>query len=106
MAQKEREKEMVKNGVVVKKSVKADIQRLLDLEAQYCSYGDTVHYADEIKIFDRSEGIYVYDKEGVEYLDMQMWYSAVNFGYANKRLNNALKKQIDKLPQARMPVSP
>jgi 4-aminobutyrate aminotransferase/(S)-3-amino-2-methylpropionate transaminase len=28
-----------------------------------------------------------------------MWYSAVNFGYANPRLNNALKRQIDTLPQ-------
>ena len=28
-----------------------------------------------------------------------MWYSAVNFGYRNKRLNAALKKQIDTLPQ-------
>ncbi|HJU07183.1 MAG TPA: aminotransferase class III-fold pyridoxal phosphate-dependent enzyme, partial [Rhodanobacteraceae bacterium] len=28
-----------------------------------------------------------------------MWYSACNFGYANPRLNNALKRQIDTLPQ-------
>jgi 4-aminobutyrate aminotransferase-like enzyme len=28
-----------------------------------------------------------------------MWYSACNFGYANPRLNAALKKQIDILPQ-------
>ena len=28
-----------------------------------------------------------------------MWYSAVSLGYANKRVNNALKAQIDKLPQ-------
>jgi 4-aminobutyrate aminotransferase-like enzyme len=28
-----------------------------------------------------------------------MWYSAVNFGYANPRLNNVLKNQIDLLPQ-------
>ncbi|MCX8045167.1 MAG: aminotransferase class III-fold pyridoxal phosphate-dependent enzyme [Desulfobacterota bacterium] len=75
------------------------VSQLLELESQYCSYGDTVHYADEIKIFDRSEGIYLYDKEGVAYLDMQMWYSAVNFGYGNKRHNDALKRQLDKLPQ-------
>ena len=30
---------------------------------------------------------------GQAYLDLQMWYSAVNFGYANPRLNNALKKR-------------
>jgi 4-aminobutyrate aminotransferase-like enzyme len=28
-----------------------------------------------------------------------MWYSAANFGYKNKRLNEVLKKQIDTLPQ-------
>jgi 4-aminobutyrate aminotransferase-like enzyme len=81
------------------KAPKYTIKELLALESKYCSYGDTVHYATEIKIFDRSKGIYVYDKDGVEYLDMQMWYSAVNFGYGNKRHNDALKRQVDKLPQ-------
>jgi 4-aminobutyrate aminotransferase-like enzyme len=41
----------------------------------------------------------VWDTEDQAYLDLQMWYSAVNFGYANPRLNNALKQQIDTLPQ-------
>jgi len=72
---------------------------LLGLEAKYCSWGDTVHYAEKPNIFIRSEGSYLYDREGVEYLDLQMWYSAANFGYKNKRLNAALKKQIDTLPQ-------
>ncbi len=72
---------------------------LLKLEARYCSWGDTVHYAKELKIFSRAEGIYLYDHQGVEYLDLQMWYSAANFGYKNPRLNGALKKQIDPLPQ-------
>jgi len=72
---------------------------LLALEAKYCSWGDTVHYVDKPNVFTRAEGSYLYDKEGVEYLDLQMWYSAVNFGYRNTRLNAALKKQIDTLPQ-------
>jgi 4-aminobutyrate aminotransferase/(S)-3-amino-2-methylpropionate transaminase len=72
---------------------------LLDLEAKYCSWGDTVHYADKLNIFKSAEGSYLYDRQGVEYLDLQMWYSAVNFGYRNKRLNTALKNQIDTLPQ-------
>ncbi len=72
---------------------------LLDLEAKYCSWGDTVHYADKLNIFKSSEGSYLYDRQGTEYLDLQMWYSAVNFGYRNQRLNEALKKQIDTLPQ-------
>ncbi|MFA7706527.1 MAG: aminotransferase class III-fold pyridoxal phosphate-dependent enzyme [Candidatus Omnitrophota bacterium] len=72
---------------------------LMDLEAKYCSWGDTVHYAEKLNVFKSSEGSYLYDREGVEFLDLQMWYSAANFGYKNKRLNAALKKQIDTLPQ-------
>lgn len=72
---------------------------LLRLEAEYCSHGDTVHYTDPPKIFDRCEGSFLYDSEGREYLDLQMWYSAVNFGYRNPRLNNAVKRQLDTLPQ-------
>ncbi len=72
---------------------------LLALESKYCSWGDTVHYAKELNIFKRAEGIYLYDQDDVEYLDLQMWYSAANFGYKNQRLNEALKRQIDTLPQ-------
>jgi 4-aminobutyrate aminotransferase-like enzyme len=72
---------------------------LLDLEAKFCSWGDTVHYARSPKVFSAADGIYLYDRDGIEYLDLQMWYSAANFGYRNSRLNNALKKQVDKLPQ-------
>jgi 4-aminobutyrate aminotransferase-like enzyme len=77
----------------------ATSDELLGLEAKYCSWGDTVHYAGKLNIFKSAQGSYLYDREGVEYLDLQMWYSAANFGYKNKRLNTALKKQIDTLPQ-------
>jgi 4-aminobutyrate aminotransferase-like enzyme len=72
---------------------------LLAAEARYCSFGDTVHYADPPKFFARCEGSWLFDAAGTPFLDLQMWYSAVNFGYANPRLNNALKRQIDTLPQ-------
>lgn len=73
--------------------------RLLALESEVCSHGDTVHYAERPKFFDHCEGSYLYDLHGQPYLDLQMWYSAVNLGYSNRRVNNALKNQIDKLPQ-------
>jgi 4-aminobutyrate aminotransferase-like enzyme len=72
---------------------------LLELERLYCSHGDTVHYTEPPKLFERCEGSFLYDGKGRSYLDLQMWYSAVNFGYGNARLNAALKRQIDKLPQ-------
>ncbi len=83
----------------VEEKVPSSNDALLALEAKYCSWGDTVHYADKLNIFKSSDGSFLYDNNGVEYLDLQMWYSAVNFGYRNKRLNAALKKQIDTLPQ-------
>src|SRR5437868_7095199 len=76
-----------------------DEQKLLELERKHCSWGDTVHYLDPPKIFERAEGHYLFDREGTPYLDLQMWYSAASFGYGNQRLNDVLKNQIDKLPQ-------
>ena len=72
---------------------------LLELERKYCSFGDTVHYLEPPKVFVSCEGSYLYDEEGTPYLDLQMWYSAASFGYKNPRLNAALKRQIDRLPQ-------
>jgi 4-aminobutyrate aminotransferase/(S)-3-amino-2-methylpropionate transaminase len=69
------------------------------LEADYCSWGDTVHYLDHPKFFESCDGSYMYDAEGRAFLDLQMWYSAVNFGYRNPRLNAAAHRQLDRLPQ-------
>ena len=72
---------------------------LLQDEAIYCSFGDTVHYLEPPKIFSRCAGSFLYDAEQRPYLDLQMWYSACNFGYANPSINEALHRQIDTLPQ-------
>ncbi len=82
------------------KSVKDAISKdeLLRLEAKYCSWGDTVHYMSDPNIFKSCLGSFLYDSDGVEFLDLQMLYSAVNFGYRNERINKALKLQIDTLP--------
>ena len=74
-------------------------KELLALERKHCSWGDTVHYLEPPKFFDRAEEHYLYDREGTPYLDLQMWYSAANLGYGNARLNQTLKNQLDKLPQ-------
>src|SRR3989338_1528363 len=74
-------------------------KELLRKEKKYCSYGDTVHYLEPPKFFERCEGSYLYDRENTPFLDLQMWYSAASFGYKNERLGNALKKQLEKLPQ-------
>jgi 4-aminobutyrate aminotransferase / (S)-3-amino-2-methylpropionate transaminase / 5-aminovalerate transaminase len=74
-------------------------RKLLDKESRFCSHGDTVHYAERPKVFDRCKGSYLYDLHGRAYLDLQMWYSAVNLGYANAAVSQALRAQIDTLPQ-------
>ena len=87
------------NSKAVKSAKRSQEKELLALEAKYCSWGDTVHYAKELKIFRRSEGSYLYDEEGTSYLDLQMWYSAASFGYKNPRLQRALERQLETLPQ-------
>ncbi len=74
-------------------------QDLRAKEARYCSYGDTVHYAPEPKFFERCEGSFLYDRDAQPFLDLQMWYSAVNFGYRNPLISEAVKAQLDRLPQ-------
>jgi 4-aminobutyrate aminotransferase-like enzyme len=69
------------------------------LEAEYCSYGDTVHYATDPKFFVNCEGSYLYDSENKPFLDLQMWHSSVNFGYKNSRIDAAARRQLDTLPQ-------
>lgn len=51
---------------------------LLEVESEVCSYGDTVHYAERPQFFDTCEGSYLYDSHKKPFLDLQMWYSAVN----------------------------
>jgi 4-aminobutyrate aminotransferase-like enzyme len=71
--------------------MKTTATELLELEREYCSFGDTVHYLDPPKIFVDCEGSYLYDERGTPYLDLQMWYSAASFGYKNRRLGEAMQ---------------
>lgn len=70
-----------------------------DLDSQYCSYGDTVHYCEEPKIFRNCDGSFMYDSEDVPFLDLQMWYASCNLGYKNKRVADAVVDQINTMPQ-------
>lgn len=74
-------------------------EELLEKDSKYCSFGDTVHYSKNPKVFHRCEGAYMYDADDTPYLDMQMYFSAANFGYNNKRIINAVIDQMNTLPQ-------
>ena len=70
-----------------------------EMDAVYDSYGDTVHYSPDPKVFAGCEGSYMYDSNDTPYLDLQMMYSACNFGYRNQRINDAILDQMNTMPQ-------
>ena len=74
-------------------------EEIRDLDSKYCSYGDTVHYAETPKVFRDCDGVYMYDSNDTKYLDLQMWYASCNLGYKNKRIADAVIDQINTLPQ-------
>lgn len=48
-------------------------------------------------VLDKGDGVYLYDIEGKKYLDFCAGIAVFALGYNNKKYNNALKEQIDKL---------
>ena len=48
-------------------------------------------------IFERGDGVRLYDTEGKSYLDFASGIGVMGLGYNNKELNEALKDQIDKI---------
>ena len=74
-------------------------EKTLELDSIYSSWGDTVHYSSNPKVFRGCEGSYMYDSKDIPYLDLQMMYSACNFGYKNKRITDAVIDQMNTLPQ-------
>lgn len=72
---------------------------ILEKDSKYCSYADTAHYAKSPKVFCNCEGSYMYDSNDIAYLDLQMYFSAANFGYKNKRIIEAVIDQMNTLPQ-------
>ncbi|MDE7247044.1 MAG: aspartate aminotransferase family protein [Lachnospiraceae bacterium] len=48
-------------------------------------------------VFDRGEGVYLYDMDGKKYLDFVAGIAVFALGYHNEAYNEALKGQIDKI---------
>lgn len=45
---------------------------------------------------EKAEGCWIYDKQGKKYLDLVAGVSANVLGHGNKKINDAIKKQVDK----------
>ncbi|HJM72186.1 MAG TPA: aminotransferase class III-fold pyridoxal phosphate-dependent enzyme, partial [Acidimicrobiales bacterium] len=52
---------------------------------------------DALPIIERAEGCYLYDADGVEYLDGLAGLFCVNIGHGRPDLSNAAAKQMNKL---------
>ena len=48
-------------------------------------------------VLEKGNGVYLYDVDGNKYLDFTAGIAVFALGYNNKKFNNALKEQIDKL---------
>lgn len=53
-------------------------------------------YASLPVVFERSEGVWMWDVEGKKYLDFVSAYSAVSYGHLNPRIKKALLDQLDR----------
>lgn len=56
-----------------------------------------IHTYNRNVIFDKGEGMYLYDNQGKEYLDMGAGIAVSALGYSNESFKQGLKDQIDRL---------
>lgn len=49
-------------------------------------------------VFERAEGVYIYDTEGKQYLDSQGGLWCVNVGHGREEVKQAINAQLEKLP--------
>lgn len=56
-----------------------------------------IHTYNRKVIFDRGQGMYLYDNQGKEYLDMGAGIAVSALGYSNEDFKQGLKDQIDRL---------
>ena len=87
--------------ITLKKENELEItdEELVEKSDKYYTYADTVHYLKEPKVFESCEGSYMFDSKDIPYLDLQMFFSAANFGYKNPQITNGVINQINTLPQ-------
>ncbi|MCR5439089.1 MAG: aminotransferase class III-fold pyridoxal phosphate-dependent enzyme, partial [Selenomonas sp.] len=68
-------------------------QKIMDDTEQY-----VLHTYNRFPVvFERGEGVYLYDADGKEYLDFGAGIAVFALGYGNKKYNDAVKAQVDKL---------
>lgn len=69
------------------------MSQTIQLENQYCAQ----NYAPLPVVIARGRGVYVWDDNGKQYIDMMSAYSAVSHGHCHPRIVKAMKEQLDKI---------
>lgn len=69
-------------------------QFFMDLEKKY---GANNYESLEV-VLSKGEGVWVWDCEGVQYMDMLSAYSAINHGHRHPKITKAMIDQINRLP--------
>ncbi|MBZ8179724.1 aspartate aminotransferase family protein [Oscillatoria salina] len=85
---------------IVTDKTKVNSNELREIDREYLSWGDTVHYQKRPIIVNGCQGGLIFDDEGHSYIDTGMWHSSCNFGYRNPEIETAVVKQMGILPQA------
>lgn len=65
----------------------------IEFEKQYCAQ----NYHPLPVVLTKGQGIYVWDENGKQYIDMMSAYSAISHGHCHPRIINVLKTQAEKL---------
>ena len=69
------------------------MNKIIELEDKYCAQ----NYKPLPVVLVKGEGVYVWDDQGNQYLDMMSAYSAVSHGHCHPRLIKALNTQANEL---------
>lgn len=69
------------------------MDELIHLEAQYCAQ----NYLPLPVVLTRGQGVYVWDSQGKQYMDMMSAYSAVSHGHCHPRLVQCMQQQAAQL---------
>ena len=78
---------------------KEEAQRIKEADVEYVwhHFCSPRTYAQRPLVIKKAEGCKLYDVDGKEYVDAVSGITAVNVGYGNKKINEAMKRQIDQL---------
>lgn len=74
-----------------------DNNKIKELDKKYNLHSWSVQGTLDPLVIEKAEGIYFWDSNGKKYYDMSSQLVNMNIGHSNKKVNEAIKNQVDKL---------